>query len=394
MDAKQSQASAFSKPRRPCTVLAAFFSSVLFYATVLFFATFAEAAEPNTQRRLLLAEVDGPITPVMAAHVRDAVSRAESGYQALILKLDTPGGLDSSMREIVKDILDADVPVIVHVAPPGARAASAGAIITFAAHVAAMAPGTAIGAATPVGGGGEDLEAKATNDAAAYAASLADLRGRNVDFAVTSVREARSIAADEALRIGAVDVVAASTDELLSMIDGRSVRVATGTNVVLDTADAGVESFGMSPFRRVQQFLADPNLAFLFLSIATLGLMFEFAAPGLGAGAIVALVGFVLAFVGLAVLPVNIVGVVFMFLGALLLIAELFTPGFGVAAAGGLVMFALGGVFLVDDAPGLESSLAAVLLPVSIAAAAMCILAGWLAYRSRRAPSRQPGVDH
>jgi membrane-bound serine protease (ClpP class) len=342
---------------------------------------------------VLTARVDGAITPVMAAHVEDAISRAERGdYVALIIEIDTPGGLDSSMRDIVQDILDSKVPVIAYVSPAGARAASAGAIITFAAHVAAMAPGTAIGAATPISSSGDDLEAKATNDAAAYAESLARLRGRNVEFAIDAVRTARSISADEAQRIGAVDVLAGTTDELLTQIDSRTVRVGPdATSVVLRTAGAEVESFDMGLFRRVQQFLADPNLAFLLLSLATLGLVYELATPGLGAGGIIAAAGFVLAFVGLAVLPINAVGIVFVVLGAMLFVAEVFSPGLGIAAAGGAIMFALGGVYFVDDAPGIGVSLAAV-LPIAIATAALCAFAGRLALRSRATPSTLTGA--
>jgi membrane-bound serine protease (ClpP class) len=342
---------------------------------------------------VLTADVDGAITPVMAAHVSDAISRAErGGYEALIVELDTPGGLDSSMRDIVKDILDSKVPVVVYVSPAGARAASAGAIIAFAAHVSAMAPGTAIGAATPISGGGDDLEAKATNDAAAYAESLARLRGRNVEFAIEAVRSARSISADEAKGIGAVDALAGSIDELLIQIDGRTVSVGPdSTTVLLHTAGAGVDSFDMGLFRRIQQFLADPNLAFLLLSLATLGLIYELATPGLGAGGIIAAAGYVLAFVGLAVLPINAVGIVFVVLGAMLFVAEVFSPGLGIAAAGGAIMFALGGVFFVDDAPGIEVSLAAV-LPIAVATALMCAFAGRLALRSRATPSVLTGV--
>ena len=342
---------------------------------------------------MLATRVHGAITPVMADHVSDAISRAERGqYHALILNLDTPGGLDTSMRTIVKDILDSMVPVIVHVAPPGARAASAGVIITFAAHVAAMAPGTAIGAATPISSGGDDLNAKVTNDAAAYAESLAQLRGRSVEFAIQTVRAARSASADEALSIGAVDLIASSTDELLDQIDGRIVHVGPGsTEVLLRTAGATVDSYEMGLFRRIQQFLADPNLTFVLLSLATLGLVYELATPGLGAGAILCAAGFALAFVGLAVLPINVVGVVFLLLGSMLLVAELFSPGVGVAAASGAVMFALGGIFLVDDAPGIDVSLG-VVLPMTATLAILCLVAGSLALRSRSAPSILTGV--
>ena len=352
------------------------------------------AAAAQSEQKVLVAEIDGAITPVIAAHVDDAIERAaRDGYDVLVLEIDTPGGLDSSMRAIVKDILDSPVPIVAFVAPSGARAASAGAFITLAAHVAAMAPGTAIGAATPVSGGGDDLDAKARNDAVAYAQSLAQLRGRSVEFATDAVRSARSASADEALRVGAIDVVAATIDDLLERIDGRTVQLGpTPTEVVLDTADARVDTLEMGGFRRVQQVLADPNIAFLLLSIATLGLVYELATPGLGAGGIIAAIGYVLAFFSLAVLPLDVVGVVFIVLGAALFVAEVFSPGLGVAAAGGALMFALGGVFLIDDTPGIEISIAAV-LPITLATALMTIVASRFALRARAAPSTLTGED-
>jgi membrane-bound serine protease (ClpP class) len=342
---------------------------------------------------VVVARVDGAITPVIADYVDNAVRHAErSGATALVIELDTPGGLDTSMRDIVQDILDSEVPVVVYVAPSGARAASAGAIITFAAHVAAMAPGTAIGAATPVGGGGEDLEEKATNDAAAYAVSLARLRGRNVEFAEDAVREARSIDAGEALESHVVDVLAPSLDQLLQEIDGTVVRVGdTDRAVTLATEDAAVDEYGMGLFRRIRQVLADPNVAFFLLSLGLLGLIYELASPGLGAGAIIAALSFVLAFAGLAVLPLNAAGFVFLGLAAALFVAEVLAPGIGIAAAGGAAMLLLAGIFLVDDAPGIDISLTAV-APVAIAMAVLAVVAGRMAFRARAAPSTVTGT--
>ncbi|MGH9154092.1 MAG: NfeD family protein, partial [Acidimicrobiales bacterium] len=292
--------------------------------------------------------------------------------------------LDTSMREIVQRVLASRVPVIVYVSPQGARAASAGAIITFAAHVAAMAPGTAIGASTPVGLEGGDVERKVVNDAAAFAESLARLRGRDVDFAVDTVRRGRSAAADEAVEIGAVDVVARSLDELLDDVDGRQVRLGDGRVVVLRTAGADVDQLEMSLFRRIQQVLADPNLAFLFLSLGTLAVLYEIASPGVGAGGVVGAVLILLALFSLSVLPVNAVGLLLLALAAALFVAELFAPGVGVAAAGGTVALVLSGVFLVRDVPGLGISLA-VVLPVAAVVGGAVVVAGRLVVRSQRA---------
>jgi len=349
----------------------------------------AETDEP----RVLATSVRGPITPVIANHLADGIGRAErGGYDAYLVRLDTPGGLDTSMRAIVQDIIAADVPVIVYVSPRGARGASAGAIITLAAHVAAMAPGTAIGAATPVGGqGGEDLEAKSVNDAAAYAESIAELRGRDPEFAIDAVREGRSVSASEARRIGAVDVVASSTDELLESIDGTLVDVgAGGDEVVLRTAGAAVDEDDLGLLRAIQQRLADPNIAFLLLSIGTLGLIYELASPGLGVGGALGVTFIILAMFGLAVLPVDAVGILFLLLAAALFVAEVYAPGIGIAAAGGVLSLVLSGVFLFDDVPGLSLSIA-VVLPTALVVGLFVIVAGRVALRSRAAPSTTTG---
>ena len=342
--------------------------------------------------RVLATTVDGPITPVIADHIADGIARAErEGHRSYLIRLDTPGGLDSSMRDIVQDILASDVPIIVYVSPPGARGASAGAIITFAAHVAAMAPGTAIGAATPVGGqGGEDLDDKIINDAIAYAASLAELRGRDADFVTDTVRKGSSASASEALELGAIDVVAGSDAELLDEIDGRTVTVSGDRDIVLRTAGAEIEQHDLGLLRAIQQRLADPNIAFLLLSIGTLGLIYELASPGLGVGGALGATFVLLAMFGLAVLPVDIVGVMFLLLAAALFVAEVFAPGIGLAAAGGALSLVLSGIFLFDDVPGLQLSLA-VVLPTASVVGLFVIVAGRLALRARSAPSTTTG---
>lgn len=348
-------------------------------------------AAQETQPRILVADVAGPITPVIANHVDAALDRAEErGDRAVVITIDTPGGLDSSMRKIVQRILAARVPVVVYVSPQGARAASAGAIITLSAHVAAMAPGTAIGASTPVAlEGGGDVERKVVNDAAAFAESLARLRDRNVSFAIDTVREGRSAAAAEAVEIGAVDLMAATLPDLLETIDGREVEVA-GERVALRTAGVGVEEFDMTLFRRIQQVLADPNLAFLFMSLGTLGVIYEIASPGIGAGGILGAILILLGLFSLSVLPVNAVGLLLLLLAAGLFLAELFAPGVGVAAAGGTIALVLSGVFLFRDTPGFGVSLA-VIAPVAVVTGGAVVLAGRLVVRSRRSASTTTG---
>ncbi len=334
---------------------------------------------------LLVSRVAGPITPVVADQLADGVRAAErDGHTAFLVELDTPGGLDTSMREISQSFLNARVPVVVYVTPSGARAASAGAIITFAAHVAAMAPGTTIGAATPVDLQGGEISDKVINDAAAFAEAVAAQRGRNTEFAVDTVREGRAVPADEAVRLEAVDLVATDRAGLLEALDGRRVEVASGTTVTLQTAGAATVEHGLSWTRALLGWLADPNLAFLFLSIGTLAVIYELASPGMGLGGVIGAVLLVLGFVSLSVLPVNLAGLLLLALAAALFIAELFVPGIGVFAGGGTIALLLAGLLLFEG--GVAVSMP-VLWPVALVVGGGAVLAGRLAWRARRAPS-------
>jgi membrane-bound serine protease (ClpP class) len=334
---------------------------------------------------VLITRIDGTITPVIADHLVDGVATAEhDGHVAYLVELDTPGGLDTSMREIIKAFLGADIPVVVYVTPPGARAASAGALITFAAHVAAMAPGTTIGAATPVDLQGGEISDKVINDAAAFAESVAAQRGRNTEFAVDTVREGRAVTAEEAVRLDAVDLLAPDRGDLLGELDGRSVTVASGNTVTLQTAGATTVEQDFGLFRRLLQLLADPNLAFLFLSLGTLAIIYELANPGVGFGGIAGAIFLLLGFFALSVLPINLVGVLLLVLAAALFVAELFVPGVGVFAAGGTAALVLGGLFLFDGELRIDP---AVLVPVALVVGGGSVVAGRLAWRARRAPS-------
>lgn len=362
----------------------------LLLGTVLLGGTSASGqASPG---RVLVAQVDGAITPVVAGYLTDGLEVAErDGYQALVVEMNTPGGLDSSMREIIQRFIAAEVPVIVYVSPQGARAASAGAIITSAAHVAAMAPATAIGAATPVDLEGGDVERKVINDAAAYAESIARLRERNVEFAGEMVRRGRSVPADEALELGAVDLVAGSLPQVLDQVDGREVTVSPDDRTVtLQTRGAGTEPYEMQLFKRIQQLLADPNLAFLFMSLGTLAIVYELASPGVGAGGAVGAILIVLALFSLSVLPVNVAGLLLLLVAAALFAAELFAPGVGIAAVGGAVALLLSGVFLFRDSTGLSVSLG-VIFPVTAVVAVGVVFAGRLVVRSQRERSKITG---
>jgi membrane-bound serine protease (ClpP class) len=352
----------------------------------------AGAQDKRGEPRVLRTTVEGPITPVIDDHLADAVARAEDGgYAALVVEIDTPGGLDSSMRDIIQGFLATDVPIVAYVSPQGARAGSAGALIALSANVAAMAPGTAIGASTPVSLDGAEVSDKVVNDAAAFAEAIAERRGRNVEAAVDMVREGRSLPVGEAVEVGAVDLEAGSLTELLDEIDGLEVDVgAEERPVTLRTAGARVDEEDMGLFRRIQQTLADPNLAFLFLSIGTLAIIYELASPGVGAGGVVGATMLLLALFSLSVLPVNAAGLLLLLLAAVMFVAELFAPGVGVAAAGGTAALVLAGVFLFPDTPGLGLSMA-VVLPIAVVIGAAVVVAGRLVVRSRRAPVSASG---
>jgi membrane-bound serine protease (ClpP class) len=285
------------------------------------------------------------------------------------------------MRDIVQSFLNSGVPVVVYVSPKGARAASAGAIITLASHVAAMAPGTSIGAATPIDLQGGDLAQKVINDAASYAESIAEERGRNVEFAVDAVRKGRSVAANEALELGVVDLIALDRAELLDALDGRAIELGAGDTVTLRTEGAELVVVELGLARSVLQWLSDPNLAFLFISIGTLAILYELANPGFGGGAIVGVILLVLAFTALSVFPVNAAGVILLVLAAGLFVAELFVPGIGVFAAGGTVALVLAGLFLFRGPIGVDPI---VLLPTAVVAGGGALALGRVAWRSRR----------
>ncbi|MGH4009342.1 MAG: NfeD family protein [Pseudonocardiaceae bacterium] len=345
----------------------------------------AGAAQPGASAPLtvLTARVDGPITPVVAGYLTDGVREAErGGHQAFLVELDTPGGLDASMREIIQSFLGAEVPVVVYVTPAGARAASAGALITFSAHVAAMSPGTTIGAATPVDLQGGEISGKVINDAAAFAESVAAQRDRNPGFAIDTVRQGRAVPAAEALEIGAVDLLVGDRAALLAALDGRNVQLNPSTTVTLQTAGATVVEHDLGWTRQLLGILASPDLAFLFLSLGTLALLYELASPGMGFGGITGAILLIFGFFALSVLPVTAAGIALLGLAAALFAAELFAPGVGVAAAGGTVALLLAGLFMFQGPVGVSP---AVLWPTAALIGGGSLLAGRLAQRAHRA---------
>lgn len=307
------------------------------------------AAQPAEGGEVYLLTVDGTITPLTAEYLKRGLREgADARAEAVVVRLNTPGGLESAMREIVQGMLNSPVPVVVYVAPAGARAASAGMFITLAAHVAAMAPGTNIGAAHPVGLGGETdpvMAEKLTNDAAALARSIAAARGRNAAWAEQAVRESVSITAEEALDQGVVDLVAGDLPEVLGRIDGRRVTTAAG-EVTLQTAQVRVVERPMSLPERIVQTITDPNIAYILFLLGTIGLIAELYNPGSLFPGITGAISLILALVAFGSLPINWAGVLLILLALGLFIAELNTEGIGILAVGGLLAFVLGSLML------------------------------------------------
>lgn len=360
-------------------------------AAVLLGAVVLTAGGAGAQSPTVLrAELNGAITPVLAGHFADAVAAAEAGgHAALVVEMDTPGGLETSMRDIVQSALVARVPVVVYVSPAGARAASAGAVIAFSAHVAVMAPGTNIGAATPISLEGGEVIDKVIEDSAAYVEEIARERGRDVDFAIATVREGRSVGATEAVDIGAVDLIAGSLTELLAEVDGVEVELSTASGsretVTLATDGATVVDYDLSWTRSILQTLANPQIAFLLMSIAPLAILYEFISPSGGVGLIVGGIMLLLGLFSLAVLPVTFVGVALLVLAAALFAAELFAPGVGIFAAGGAVALVLGGLFLFPEGSGVAIG-TGVAVPVAAAVAVVALVIGRFAVSSQKAP--------
>jgi membrane-bound serine protease (ClpP class) len=299
-----------------------------------------------------LISIDGTINPAVDDFIRESISRAKANAaRALIIQLDTPGGLLTSTRTIVKEMLGAPVPVIVYVAPSGAGAGSAGVFITMAAHIAAMAPGTNIGAAHPVAGGGQEVKGvmgeKIENFTASFSESIAQQRGRNTEWAIQAVRKSVSITEKEALKIKVIDVVAKDINDLLEQAHGRKVDI-DGRKHELVLKGARVERYGMSLKQKVLNTIADPNIAYLLMMAGILGLYMEFSHPGVIFPGVAGAICLLLAFASLQLLPINYAGLGLIILGIGLLIGEAFAPSFGVLGVGGIISLALGSFFLFD----------------------------------------------
>ena len=351
----------------------------------------AAAAAPDVHQ----VDVVDIIHSVSARRVLTTIAAAEEAGAGLVLvRLDTPGGLDTAMREIIEAILNSAVPVAVFVGPSGSRAASAGYLITLAADVSGMAPGTNMGAATPIAGTGgempETLSRKVESDAAAYLRSIAERRGRDVALAEQGVTEARSWTASEALEAGLIDLMADNTDEFLAAVHGRTVTRIDGTEVTLDTADALIVETEMTFRDRALSVIANPNLAVLLGMIGLLGLYLEFSNPGLLIPGILGGIALLLAAFGLNFLPVSLLGVLLLLAGIGLLTAEALTPSFGIMGLSGAVALVIGLLFFFEEqslpTPALNLTWGLV-LPSVLVFAVLVFFLGQLVLRAQRRPA-------
>lgn len=299
--------------------------------------------------------LEGVVDPFVADYLHNGIERA-SDADAVLLTIDTPGGLDSSMREIVKAILNSKVPVLCYVSPEGARAASAGAFILVACHVAAMAPATNVGASTPVGIGGVTLSKKIEEDAAATISAWAEQRGRNADLASRFVTESKSITAQEALDGDIIDLIASSDRELLTNVDGRSVEVADGAAETLHTAGATIQDVDMTPGVAFFHDLFDPNLAFIFFWLGLALIVLELIVPGHVFSGTIGTILLLTAIASFGLLPVRLIGIALLVASVVFFVVELKVPGLGIWSAAGIASLILGGLFLFDPSGGVRVS--------------------------------------
>ncbi len=356
----------------------------------LLLAALAWAAPAHAAQPVSIIELDGAITPITDRLLTTAVERAQAdGSQALVVQLNTPGGLERSMRTMAQTILNAGIPVIVYVAPTGARAASAGVFITMAAHVAAMAPATNIGAAHPVtaGGGdmGKEMSKKVANDAAAFARSLAAERGRNVEWAEKAVRSSVSVTEREAVKLKVVDLVADNLQDLLAKIDGRVVKTTRGM-VTLQTRDAPIKRIEIRFRDRFLALITDPNIAYILMMVGMLGIFFELQNPGVVLPGVIGGISLILAFFAFQSLPINWAGVLLILFGIALLIAEIKIASHGVLTIGGVISMVLGS-FMLYDAPEVGFRVSwAVIIPTVGATAGLFVWAVSAGVRAMRRP--------
>ncbi|GAB5045936.1 NfeD family protein [Thermodesulfovibrio sp. TK110] len=338
-------------------------------------------------KQIIVLTVNGVINPPHAEYAIKGIKMAhEKNAEAVIIQLDTPGGLDTSMRSIVKEMLNSQIPIVVYVSPKGARAASAGAFITLASHIAAMAPGTNIGAAHPVAIGekmDKTMAEKITNDAVAYIKSIAKQRGRNIEWAEQAVRKSISSTETEALKLKVIDLIADDLDSLIKDINGMKVKTARG-EVVLNTKSARVNRMEMNFRERLLNFISDPNIAYILLMIGIYGIIFELSNPGSILPGVIGAISLILAFYSLQTLPINYAAAGLILLGVILFILELKIASHGLLTLGGVICFILGSIMLFDTANPLFKLSLSVIIPVTLVTALFFGVLLRLAYKAHK----------
>ena len=397
------------------------------FLAVLFVAMAAGLLYGETRDKAILLSVDDAIGPAIADYIERGLDKAnDAGAEIVIIRLDTPGGLDLAMRSIIQAVIASPVPVAIHVAPSGARAASAGTYMMYATHIAAMAPGTNLGAATPVQMGGmpgmdppekpvppgapdaddgagetvaeeepeetvpgnaDAMRKKIVNDAAAYIRSLAELRGRNAEWAEQAVREGASLSSEEALEAGVIDILATDIADLLQQVDGRTVTVQNAQRT-LNTRGLIVEAIEPDWRNELLAIITNPNIAYILMLLGIYGLFFELANPGYVLPGVIGGISLLLALYALQVLPVNYAGLGLMLLGVALIVGELFVPSFGILGIGGIISFVMGSILLFDR----ESGNLAVSMPLIIAVSALSAGFFLIVIRSLHASRQRPVV--
>lgn len=389
------------------------------FATLLGLPSLAAPQEPPArQGEAIILDLDGAVGPATAEYLHQGLATAAERHAgAVILRMDTPGGLSTAMRRIIRDILASPVPVIGYVAPSGSRAASAGTYILYATHLAAMAPGTNLGAATPIsiggglfGGGGSEKSKqtksskgkqqpestetrKVVNDAVAYIRGLAELRGRNAEWAEQAVREAASLPANDALAKNVINLIATSPRDLLNKADGRTVSVR-GQQRTLQTAGLAISEIAPDWRARLLGVITDPNIAYLLLLAGIYGLLFEFINPGAIAPGVLGAIALLVGLYALNLIPINYAGVGLVLLGVALMVMEHFLPSFGIAGFGGIASFAIGSIMMFDtEVPGFGISWWTVGIATAASAGFLLLLLGFVWRAHRRPPvSGEPAV--
>jgi membrane-bound serine protease (ClpP class) len=339
---------------------------------------------------IIIIKANGVVNPVMSEYISSGLDEAASeDAEAVVIELDTPGGLDASMRDIVKKIISSETPVIVYVSPSGARAASAGVFITISAHIAAMTSGTNIGAAHPVGIGekmDKTVLEKAENDAAAYIKSLADKRGRNAEWAEKAVRESVSITEEEALELKVIDLVSPNLDSLLQTIDGRTVETVTG-ELVLKTKGVKTRDIEISIRLKILNLISDPNIAYILLLLGFYGIFFELTNPGSIFPGVFGAISLILAFYSLQTLPVNYAGLILIILAIILFVLEIKVTSYGILSIGGIISMLIGSLMLFDSPlPFLRVSLSVVLPAVILTVVLFSLTVALVVKAQRRRP--------